>query len=241
MGRITSALILINIAVFLLVFSMPEAMMENTFSTFQFSSSGFLEVWRWLTSMFLHASASHIFFNMLALYFFGNAIEDEIGARRFLLIYFLSGVAGNLAYGLTSAVPAVGASGCIFGIMGAAMLMKPKEMINMYVFPLPLGVIAMLYVLTQAALAAVPVNEMGIAYMAHIGGLAAGSLIMLYSEPKNSAKGVLVLAGLGILMLVLWPFVGLLVGIGQLVLGFFDFVVGIVLYGTAKLLLSWLW
>jgi len=187
MGRITSALILINIAVFLLVFSMPEAMMENTFSTFQFSSSGFLEVWRWLTSMFLHASASHIFFNMLALYFFGNAIEDEIGARRFLLIYFLSGVAGNLAYGLTSAVPAVGASGCIFGIMGAAMLMKPKEMINMYVFPLPLGVIAMLYVLTQAALAAVPVNEMGIAYMAHIGGLAAGSLIMLYSEPKNSA------------------------------------------------------
>jgi membrane associated rhomboid family serine protease len=240
-GILTRTLIILNIIVFLLVFSMPEEMMEDAFALLDFSGGSMLEIWRWFTSLFLHASASHLFFNMIALYFFGRVVEEEMKARRFLLIYFLSGLAGNLAYGFTSAEPAVGASGCIFGVMGAAMLLKPKEMIRLYFIPLPLGLIAILYILTQAALAVIPLSETGIAYMAHIGGLLAGSAMAFYFEPRKAVKGVAFMILLLALLVVLWPLIGFVVTVGHAVLSVIDFVVGLVLYGVSKLLLSWIW
>ncbi len=241
MGTLTRALILINVAIFLVIFSMPDALLEQTFTLLDFSGANMFEVWRWFTSLFLHANASHLFFNMIALYFFGRVVEKEMNARRFLVIYFLSGLAGNLAYGLTSTMPAVGASGCIFGIMGAAMIIKPKEMIRLYVIPMPLGLIAILYILTQAALAVIPLSDTGIAYMAHIGGLVTGSLIVFYFEPRDSIKGVAFMILLLVILLILWPLIGLVVTIGHAVLSVIDFIVGIVLYGIAKLLLAWMW
>ncbi len=241
MGTLTRWLIIINVAVFLLLFSMPQEMMEDAFALLDFSGGSMLEIWRWFTSLFLHASASHLFFNMIALYFFGKVVEEELKARRFLAIYFISGLVGNLAYGLTSAEPAVGASGCIFGVMGAAMLVKPKEMIRLYFIPLPLGLIAILYILTQAALAVIPLSETGIAYMAHIGGLLAGSAMAFYFEPRNAVKGVAFMIVLLALLVVLWPLIGFVVTVGQAVLSVIDFVIGLVLYGVSKLLLSWVW
>ncbi len=241
MGNVTKALIIINVAIFLLVFSMPDALLEQTFALLGFSGTGMHEIWRWFTSLFIHASASHLFFNMIALYFFGRVVEEELQPRRFLVIYFLSGLAGNLAYGLTSTVPAVGASGCIFGLMGAAMLLKPKELIRLYFIPLPLGLIAILYILTQAALAVIPLSETGIAYIAHIGGLVAGSLIVFYLKPRDSIKGVALMILLLFLLVILWPLIGFVVTVGHAVLSVIDFIVGMVLYGISKLLLAWIW
>ena len=239
--RVTQALILANIAVFLIVFSMPEGLMEQAFSLLSFSGATVLMPWTWLTTMFMHANASHLFFNMLALYFFGRVAERELGPGRFAAVYFLSGLAGNLAYALTSAEPAVGASGCIFGVMGAAMFIKPKEWIKLYVIPLPLGIISILYVLTQVTLSAMPIETSGVAYIAHAGGLIAGSLLAFYYEPKSSLKGFGMMVVLLIILAVLWPLIGIAVGIGELVLSAVDFVVGIVLYGTAKIALGWIW
>jgi len=239
--KVTQALILANVAVFLIVFSMPDSLMAQAFSMLSFSGATVLMPWTWLTTMFLHANASHLFFNMLALYFFGRVAEREFGARRFAAIYFLSGLAGDLAYGLTSVEPAVGASGCIFGVMGAAMFIKPREWIKVHIIPLPLGMIAILYLLTQVALSAAPVQTSGIAYAAHIGGLLAGSLLALYYEPKSSIKGLGMMLVLLVILAVLWPFVGIAVWIGDLVLSAVDFVIGIILYGIAKLALGWIW
>lgn len=240
-NKLTWSLIIVNVLVFELMFSMPEAMLESAFEALHFSSAHVFEVWRWFTSMFIHASPSHLFFNMVALYFFGRVIEEELGAPKWLGIYFLSGLAGNLVYGLTSTAPAVGASGCIFGLLGAAMLLKPKEPIRLYLLPLPLGLIAVLYILTQAALAAVPAAGVGIAYMAHIGGLVAGSAMMFVFEPKKALKGILwMILCLG-LLIVLAPLIGLIVFIGQLVLGIFDLIIGTVLILAARFLFSWIW
>jgi rhomboid protease GluP len=88
-------------------------------------------VWQLLTSMFIHIGIVHLTFNMIALYIFGNLVENGYGKRNFLLIYFISGFSGNIAtlfllkylQPLGDFIPSAGASGAIFGLIGAyAML-----------------------------------------------------------------------------------------------------------------------
>ncbi len=241
MGRLTWALIILNVIVFELVFSMPEALLKGTFDLFAFSSPHLLEVWRLFTSLFLHASASHLFFNMLGLYFFGRVLEGEVNPKKFILIYFLSGIAGNLVYGFTSANLVVGASGCVFGLMGFAMLMKPKKMINFYVFPLPLGVVAVLYAVVETLLVYFGEAVSGIAHIAHIAGLIIGVLFAFRMDKKRAGKGLLWLILFLVILILLGPILGLIIGVGNLILGAFDFVVGFFLYGLANLIGLVLW
>ncbi len=79
------------------------------------------EYWRLLTAMFLHAGLLHILFNMYALYLFGYLIENTFGKPRFIAIYFVTGLFASAAsfYFSNPCVPAVGASGAIFGLLGA--------------------------------------------------------------------------------------------------------------------------
>ncbi|HLI46003.1 MAG TPA: rhomboid family intramembrane serine protease [Geobacterales bacterium] len=87
--------------------------------------------WQLFTSMFVHFGILHLTFNMLALYFFGSAVEYSYGRKRFLVIYLLSGLLGNVASlfllqylpfsggGASDIIPSAGASGAIFGLLGA--------------------------------------------------------------------------------------------------------------------------
>jgi rhomboid protease GluP len=77
------------------------------------------EFWRFVTPIFFHANILHIFFNMYALYNIGLQIERPLGYSRFLMIYFFSGIAGVFASFLFTATPSLGASGAIFGLIGA--------------------------------------------------------------------------------------------------------------------------
>jgi len=241
MGRLTWALIILNVIVFEAVFSMPEEMLEQAFSALAFSSPQLIEIWRLLTSLFMHASASHLFFNMLGLYFFGKMVEKEAGPKKFLAVYFLSGIAGNLVYGLISADAVVGASGCVFGLMGFAMLTKPKEMINMYVIPLPLGVVAIIFAAVESMLVYFGEVKSGIAHAAHVAGLAAGLLTAFLHNPKKSGKGLLWLIAFVIIIVALGPLFSLVMELGNLFLGAVDFVLGIVLYGIANVIGVFLW
>ncbi len=241
MGRLTWILIALNVVVFELVFSMPEALLKQTFDVLSFSSPQLFQVWRLFTSLFLHASASHLFFNMLGLYFFGKVLEEEVDPKKFLLIYFLSGIVGNLVYGFTSATPVVGASGCVFGLMGFAMLMKPKKMINFYMFPLPLGVIAVLYAVVETLLVYFGEFASGVAHIAHVAGLIVGVLFAFRIDKKRAGKGLLWLILFLAILILLGPILGLIIVIGNLILGAFDLIVGFVLYGLAKLIGLVLW
>lgn len=145
-----------------------------------------------ITSMFVHADFFHIFFNMLSLLIFGRDVEEVMGSRRFLLLYFFSGIVGGLFYasysyylspfpGSTS-VPAVGASGAIFGVMAAYAVFFPNRPLAVFFMFIPLFakayVVITIIVLIQTILAlSMPFSP--IAYTAHVGGFLAGMAVAI--------------------------------------------------------------
>lgn len=112
------------------------------------------QIWRLLTATYLHASWSHILFNMLFLYFLGRSVEESLGSRRFFVLYTVSGVAGYALLLIASWVGlfnplsiALGASGCVLGVLGALMVLAPDTQINLYfVLPVKVKYIVALYV-----------------------------------------------------------------------------------------------
>ncbi|MGH9579488.1 MAG: rhomboid family intramembrane serine protease [Terriglobales bacterium] len=142
------------------------------------------------TSMFLHASWLHLLSNMMALWIFGDNVEDHLGRFRFLLLYLGSGVAASLlhtAFNATSAVPSVGASGAIAGVMGAYFLLFPAARVLtlvplffIFFVWLPawvvLGYWFVVQFLSGAATKIAPSQGAGggIAFWAHVGGFLAG-------------------------------------------------------------------
>jgi membrane associated rhomboid family serine protease len=123
--------------------------------------------WRLITAAFLHYGPFHLLLNMLALYWFGSLLEQRIGSGRFLLLYLVSGLAGSAgALLLDPTVPTVGASGAIFGILGAGLVMEQFQ--RDYVFGgSALGVIVLNLVFTFS------VSNISIG--GHIGGLIGGA------------------------------------------------------------------
>jgi membrane associated rhomboid family serine protease len=138
-------------------------------------------VWQLLTYQFLHADVMHILVNMLTLYFIGPEMERTMGTRRFLSLYFLSGVLGGLAWlGLAypSGIPCVGASGAIFGLLGAFAALFPHRTITLLVFfVLPVTMRAWVMVSILALIQLVYLISPGgsqVAYAAHLAGVFVG-------------------------------------------------------------------
>ena len=119
----TYALIITNFIVFVLtLFSGDTIIQQLGFRPFFLSVEGIPYIYTLFTSMFVHSGFLHIFGNMLVFFFIGMAFEQRVGWSKFLIIYLLTGVLGSLTHSvliLGSPIPLVGASGAIFGIMGA--------------------------------------------------------------------------------------------------------------------------
>lgn len=138
--------------------------------------AAFLEKpWTILTALFLHAGFWHIFGNMITLYFFGMALYHLIGQNRFLLVYFGGGLVGNLLYVLLGAPMSivVGASGAVFAVAGALAVMMPRLQVRVYfIIPMPLWAVVVIFF----GLWSIPGFITGVAWQAHLGGLAAGCI-----------------------------------------------------------------
>jgi membrane associated rhomboid family serine protease len=157
--------------------------------------------WRLFTSMFLHYGPIHLAFNMLALWWFGSAVEQVLGRGRYLLLYVVSGLAGSAgALLMDPNALTVGASGAIFGILGAAFVLERQRT---YVFG---GGALSIIVLNIVFTFAVP----GISIGGHLGGLIGGAVGMfalsrfgrehaVYGRP--GLAGVAGLIGIGVLSL----------------------------------------
>jgi membrane associated rhomboid family serine protease len=143
-----------------------------------------------VTSMFLHGGWMHLLGNMLYLWIFGNNVEDRLGHGGFLAFYLLAGLAAAAAQILPdpeSRIPMVGASGAISGVLGAYVVLHPNARVLVLV---PIGFMFLYYVralwllliwLALQILSALggPSTEGGVAWWAHIGGFAAGVLMIL--------------------------------------------------------------
>lgn len=142
-----------------------------------------------LSSMFLHGGIMHIAGNMLYLWVFGDNIENDLGPGRYLILYLLSGLAAaaaQIATGPLSPVPMIGASGAISGVLGAYLILHPRQPItvlvpNMGLTRMPaLAVLGLWfgYQLLYGLLS--PSGEGGVAFWAHIGGFVAGVILVKF-------------------------------------------------------------
>jgi membrane associated rhomboid family serine protease len=151
------------------------------------------DVTPFLTNMFLHGGVLHIVLNMWSLYIFGPALEERLGSARFLALYLGSGLIASLAHALfnaSSAVPALGASGAVAGVIAAYALSFPHAWIRVLVliiiipvfFWVPALVFAGLWFLLQVLQGTsslfLPAQGGGIAWWAHIGGFLAGWFLL---------------------------------------------------------------
>ncbi len=139
-----------------------------------------------LTYMFVHDGWEHIIGNMLFLWVFGDNIEDAVGHARFLVFYLLCGICGALVHGLIeaqSAVPLVGASGAIAGIVAAYLMLRPCAKIEVLIFFIIPKALDAYWVLGFWVLLQIweVIKHSGedVAWWAHIGGLGAGALLIL--------------------------------------------------------------
>lgn len=130
------------------------------------------EWWRLLSSIFLHSGFAHLAMNMVSLYFLGQFAEEGFGRGRFFSLYFISGIAGGLAYLYFGSfgVPAVGASGAIFGLLGGVFGFT----IQRGTFSWQNPVIRQLLILTAINLYIGFAVATNISNTAHIGGLLGG-------------------------------------------------------------------
>jgi len=238
--ELTYTLIAINILVFLVVFSMPPEMRTGLFENYSFSAANAGDILRWISSLFLHASASHLFFNMLGLFFFGRILEKEVKPQWYLAIFFVGGILGNFAFMMSSSAAAVGASACVFSLMGAAMLLNPVKRVHLYIFPLPLAFIAITFLLTTTIILYFQPEFGGVAHIAHLGGLLTGATFAFFYDPKRFMKGLLVLIICGAILIILGPLLSLITGFGSAILSVVDFIIGLALYSLASML-SFIW
>src|SRR6476661_4986599 len=149
-----------------------------------------------LTSMFLHGGWFHLIGNMWFLWVFGNNVEDSMGRVRYLVFYLLCGLAAAASQTLVnpgSAVPMVGASGAISGVMGAYVVLYPKVRVHMLVIlgifitriVVPAYLMLGYWFLLQIIGGGLASGEGGVAFWAHAGGFVAGALLIyVFRDPE---------------------------------------------------------
>lgn len=178
--KLTLFLILINVLVF--IYSLTD--FDYFISTYGFSTASFLagEYHTIITSTLLHGDVFHLMNNMIALFFLGIAIEKNVKAWKYLLVYFFSGIFGNLSmfipiFGFTPTTLAVGASASISGLVGLGTFVSPwAQVLFPAAFPLPFVVAGAFYFLSTLSNLFV---QSYIAYPAHMFGILGGALFGL--------------------------------------------------------------
>ncbi len=206
---ITYGLIGMNVLVFLHEFSLSNAQLEQFFQLYaviprQLSASFAGEAinqpvaeWATLfTSQFLHGGWWHLISNMVFLWVFGNNIEDRLGHFKYIIFYLGCGAFAALCQwfvGMDSAIPSLGASGAISGVLGAYLIRFPQTLVNTFVFlgffittlRVPAWVLIGIYIVQNVIsgvsdlqrAANMTMETGGVAYWAHIGGFVIGLLL----------------------------------------------------------------
>ncbi len=208
---VNTTFIALNVLVFLFEFLVEIAMgpeaLESLIMTWGLVPARLLQVGgliNWLsifTSVFMHGGWWHLISNMLALYIFGDNIEDRLGPVRYVFFYLLSGLVASAAHVIahtSSTLPTVGASGAIAGVLGAYLVLYPQArvvtLLPVFYFVRIVELPAMIYLgfwfvsqlfnglfaLTDAS----ALQSGGVAWWAHIGGFVFGlAIIKLISPP----------------------------------------------------------
>ncbi len=186
---ITYSLIALNVIFFIVSLFYFEYWQYLMFYPSNFFSEPVQNFHSIFTSMFMHGDIFHIFGNMLFLYIFGDNLEDRIGKPKFISFYLISGIVATLGFGIInfdSAIPVLGASGAISGIMGGYLVLYPKAKLTFYTlfffmpvkFRLPVWFYVGIFFVLQQFIGIYAAAE-GVAWFAHLAGFISGVIMML--------------------------------------------------------------
>lgn len=181
---VTIALLATNILISIAAFNDPRLLDRALFHVDAMRHRG--EWYRMITSGFIHANPTHLFMNMITLFFFGPALEVALGSQSFATIYLASLVGGsawalmenyrNLEY------RALGASGAISGVTVAYAMFAPFALLFVFFIPMPAIVFAVVYILFSAYASGSGRND-GIGHGAHLGGALTGLVLVCIFWP----------------------------------------------------------
>ena len=203
----TIALIALNSVILVWELSLPKEQLRMVFWLFGSTPSmmwaregtGMISS---ITSMFLHGGIFHLVSNMLFLWVFGRRVEDACGPARFLIYYLIAGTSADFITAIVQpgeSIPGIGASGAIFGVMGAYLLLFPGGRIRtlwfVYAIPTWPKIRAFWFVLYYLVIQIPPALDSylngvqyGVGYWAHIGGFASCIFILLFLRPEAFAR-----------------------------------------------------
>ena len=204
---VTRNLLIINVIMFIATL-VNENFMIGTFAMF-YPASPLFRWWQPLTHMFMHGGFWHIFFNMYTLLMFGMVVERALGTKRFLILYFVTGLgavalhtgvewlqarqlvasadpANAMAYTDLLRTPMVGASGAIYGVLVAFAMLYPEARMTLIFPPVTLDAKWMVIIFIGIELVTgITGTQVGIAHFAHLGGALFGFLLVWYWRKRG--------------------------------------------------------
>lgn len=211
MQSVVNNLIMLNVVIFLAQWLSPklDTQMVEYLGLHFWGASTFYPH-QLVTYMFLHANFSHLFFNMFALWMFGRILEYDLGGKRFLIYYMITGIGAGVLnlmvnwyefsslesqYGmipdlvnLMDRTVTIGASGAVFGVLLAFGMIHPNDRIMLLIPPIPMKAkyFVMIYGAIELFLGVSQYGTSNIAHFAHLGGMLFGFLLLKYW--KSSGK-----------------------------------------------------
>jgi len=143
--------------------------------------------WQFLTAVFLHGSITHLIYNLFALILFGLMLEKLVGSKKFLILFFVSGILANLIsfYWYPNAL---GASGAIMAVIGCLAAIRPMMVIWAFNLPMPMFVAAIIWI-GGSVLGIFGLGDQNTGYLAHLSGIFIGAIYGLFLRLIHGSFG----------------------------------------------------
>jgi len=146
------------------------------------------QVWRYLTAIFLHGDIIHLAYNLFALLFFGIILEKLVGGKRFLITFFVTGIIANII-AVNFYNSSLGASGAIYGVLGAVTIIKPFIMVWAFGLIVPMFLAAIFWIIADILRGLGIFGATNIGSIAHLSGIAIGLILgLLFKINKRKIR-----------------------------------------------------
>ena len=168
----------LKLCLFIIVIFGIQVLFNGFTEMFVLNGLSWSEPWRFLSAVFLHSGVLHLFYNLFALALFGSILENYIGGKRFLIVFIVSGILANLI-SINFYNSSLGASGAIFGVIGALIIVRPLMVVWAFGLPMPIFIAGIIWAAGDVLgaigfLAGNPINNTG--NIAHLSGMFIGFL-----------------------------------------------------------------
>ncbi len=163
----------IKLSIFIVIIFVIQIISPVFTDWFVLDQTSYSQVWRFISSIFLHGGLLHLIYNLFALLLFGLVLESTIGSKKFILTFLLTGILANI-FSINFYDSSLGASGAIFGVIGCLIILRPLMTVWAYSLPMPLFLAGILWAIGDSLGIFMPSN---VANIAHLSGLFFGLIL----------------------------------------------------------------